>query len=122
MRQAVEQHGATALTLEDLPSIAEGRVTGDLENRPLVVVYEHPGERPGAAATDRNVVQFVFNQQVRLLQLGQEPANLLLLLRIVQSRTSLDHPIAGKHFPGPGVSCAGTKPGIDDGILDVLMA
>ena len=32
------------------------------------------------------------------------------------------YPIAGKHFPGSGVSGAGAELGIDDGVLDILVA
>jgi hypothetical protein len=86
MGEVVEQGGGHAFALEDLAPVAEGQVAGDQQAGPLVAVGEDLEEQFGAAAAEREIPEFIAEEQVQLVELTQESVELVLLLGLLQTR------------------------------------
>src|SRR5512146_1915883 len=76
--EAVEQSRGHPLALEHLAPLAERQVARHQDAPPLVAVGEHPEQQLDAAPTHRDVAQLVADQQVRPVELAEEPAERVL--------------------------------------------
>lgn len=85
MGQPVQQGGRHAFTLEDLAPFAERQVAGDQQAGSLVAIREDLEQQLGASPAERQVAQFIANQQVHPVELAQEAVQLVLLLRFFQA-------------------------------------
>ena len=83
--QPVQQSGRHSFPLKHLLPFAEGEIAGDQEGGPFVAIGEHLKQQFRSAAIKRQVTQLVADQQVKLVELPQEPIELVLLLRFFQS-------------------------------------
>ncbi len=90
VRQAVQQGRCHAFALEDLTPVAERQVAGQQQAAAFVAVGENLKQQLCAAAAERQVSEFIHDQQIRAIQLRQktiEQVRLLLLFEQVhQSR------------------------------------
>src|SRR3954451_7465947 len=84
MAEPVEQRRRHPLPLEDLAPLAERQVRRHQQAAPLVAVGEDAEQQLHPAPAHRHVAQLVADQQVRLLELAQEPVQRVLLLLLLQ--------------------------------------
>ena len=89
MGEAVQQRRGHAFALEHLAPIGEGQVAGDQQAGPLVTIGEHLEEQLRAGAAEGQVSEFIADEQVGLVQLGQETIELVRLLGFLQSRDQI---------------------------------
>src|SRR5579859_1473852 len=89
VRDAVQERRRHPLALEDLVPLAERQVARDQHAGTLVPFGENPEEQLHAAATERNVPQFVTDQQMHALQLAHELVERVLLLCLLELRHQL---------------------------------
>src|SRR5207244_775714 len=82
--KAVEQCRGHPLTLEDLAPLTEGQVARHEDAAPLVTVGEDAEQQLDAPAAHRHVAQLVADQQVRPVELVEEPVEGVLLLLLLQ--------------------------------------
>ena len=73
---------ATALGCEFPVGI--DRVVGEQQPPPLVTLGEYLEQQLGSPTAERQVAQLVADQQVRAVQLGQQPIQAVLLVSLVQ--------------------------------------
>ena len=90
MRQAIQQGRRHAFALEDLAPVAERKVAGQQKAAAFVTIGEDLKQQFRAAPTERQVPEFIHDQQIRAIQLRQisiKQIRLLLLFeQIHQSR------------------------------------
>ena len=90
VRQAVQQRGRHAFALEDLTPVAECQIAGQQQTAAFVAVCEHLKQQFCSAATERQISEFIHDQQIRAIQLSQkaiEQIRLLLLFeQVYESR------------------------------------
>src|SRR5665647_3708811 len=83
--QPVEEGRRHPLSLEDLAPLAERQVRRHQQASPLVTVGDDPEQQLHTSSAHRHVAQLVADQQVRLLELAQEPVERVLLLLLLKS-------------------------------------
>lgn len=86
VREAIEQRRGHAFTLEDLAPLAKGEVAGDQDAAALVAVGEDLEEQLGSRAAEAQIAQLVDDQEIGLVELGQQAVQAVLLLRFLQRR------------------------------------
>ena len=120
VRQAVQQSRCHAFALEDLAPVTERKVAGEQQAAAFVAIGEDLKQQLRTAAAERQVSQFIHDQQIGTIQLGQKAIKqvrlLLLFEQVHQSRSreetdrvSLATRSGGKgncdvRFPGSGLS------------------
>lgn len=80
MCQAVQQGGGHPFALKDLAPVAEGQIACDQQAAAFVAIGEHLEQQFRAAATEREITQFINDQQIRAVQLSQQAVDLVRLL------------------------------------------
>ena len=92
VRQAVQEGRCHAFALEDLAPVAERQVAGQEQAAAFIAVSKDLKQQLRTAATERQVSQFIHDQQIRAVQLRQisiKQVRLLLLFeQIHQSGSS----------------------------------
>jgi hypothetical protein len=84
MGQTIQQCRRHPITLEDTPPLAERQVARHQDAASLVPIREHLEQQLGTTATERQVTQFVDDQQIDPIQLSQHSIQTMLLLRFLQ--------------------------------------
>lgn len=84
VRQPVQQSGRHPLSLKHLLPFAERQVAGDQQAGPFVAIGEHLKQQFRSAAIEGQIAQFIADQEIELVELPQEPVELILLLRFFQ--------------------------------------
>ncbi len=100
MGQAVQQGRRHAFALEDLAPLTERQIAGDQETGPLIPIRKDLEQQFGAGPAERQVSQFIADQQVHPIELAQEAIELILLLHLLQTcdqsrRREEPHPPTG---------------------------
>lgn len=83
VRQAVQQRCGHAFALEDLPPIAERQVAGQQQAAAFIAIGEDLKQQLGSAMAERQVSEFIHDQQIgaiKLCQISIKQVCLLLLL------------------------------------------
>gem|GEM_PF-3275534 len=83
MRQAIQQGRRHAFALENLAPIAERKIAGQQKTAAFVAIGEDLKQQFRTTATERQIPQFIHDQQIRTIQLRQiaiQQIRLLLLL------------------------------------------
>lgn len=91
VRQAVQQGGCHAFALEDLAPVAERQVAGQQQTAAFIAVSKDLKQQLCTAATERQISQFIHDQQIRAIQLRQisiEQVRLLLLFEQIHQSGS----------------------------------
>src|SRR5512147_1977226 len=105
--EPVEQSRGHPLPLEHLAPLAERQVARQQDAAALVAVGEHPEPQLDAAPTHRDVAQLVADQQVRPVELAEEPVERVLLLL----RLQLVDQARRREEPYPQAQGLRTRPG-----------
>lgn len=91
MRQPIQQGRRHAFALEDLAPIAEGKIARQQKTAAFVAIGKNLKQEFRTAAAERQITEFVHDQQIRAIQLSQiaiKQIRLLLLFeQIHQSRS-----------------------------------
>ena len=85
MGQAIQQGRRHAFALEDLPPFTERQIAGVQQAGPFVPVGEDLEQQLGPRTAERQVAQFIADQQIGPIQLVQEAVQLVLLLGLFQA-------------------------------------
>ena len=91
VREAVQQSGRHAFALKNLAPIAERQIARQQQAAAFVAVGEHLEQQLCSAATERQVTQFIHDQQISAIQLSQktiQQVRLLLLFEQVHESRS----------------------------------
>ncbi len=80
VREPVQQGGGHAFALEDLVPVAEREIAGDQQAAAFVAVGEHLEQQLGSGAAERQVAEFIDDQQVNPVELLQQRVQSELLL------------------------------------------
>ncbi len=86
MGQPVQQGRCHAFPLEDLAPLAERQVTGDQQTGPLIPIREDLEQQFRAGSAERQIAEFITDQQIHSVELAQEAIQLVLLLHFLQAR------------------------------------
>jgi hypothetical protein len=81
--QSVQQGRCHAFALKDLPPVAERQVAGQQQTTAFIAIGENLKQQLRTAATERQVPEFIHDQQIRTIQLSQVSISL--------STSSIDH-------------------------------
>lgn len=98
MRQPVQQGRCHTFALEDLAPLAERQVAGEQQAGSFIPIRKDLEQQLGTRAAEREVSQFIADQQVHPVELAQEAIQLILLLHLLQAgdqcgrRVELDPP------------------------------
>ncbi len=91
MRQPIQQGRRHTFALEDLPPIAERKIARQQKTAAFVAIGENLKQQLRTAAAERQITEFIHDQQIRAIQLRQisiKQIRLLLLFeQIHQSRS-----------------------------------
>ena len=82
VRQAVQEGRCHAFALEDLTPVAERQIAGQQQAAAFIAIGEDLKQQLRTAAAERQVSQFIHDQQIRAVQLRQisiKQVRLLLL-------------------------------------------
>ena len=85
VRQTVQQRRRHAFALEHLAPVAEGQVARDQQTLAFIAIREHLEEKFGPAAAERQVTEFVADDEIGPVELAQESVELALLLGLFQA-------------------------------------
>src|SRR5262249_10181225 len=85
VRQPIQQRRRHPLPLEDLHPVPKGQVARHQQALALVALGEHLEQQLRPRTAERQVAQFVADQDVGPAQLLQEAFQLVLLLRLLQA-------------------------------------
>ena len=85
MGQSIQQGRGHTFALEDLAPLAERQVAGEQETGPFIPIREDLEQQLGAGAAEREVSQFITDQQIHPIELSQEAVQLILLLGFLQA-------------------------------------
>ncbi len=83
--QPVQQRRRHPFSLEDLVPFAERQVAGDQQAAPFVAIGKHLEQQFGTGSAEREIAQFVADQQVGLVQASQISIESVLLLRFFEA-------------------------------------
>ncbi len=111
VRQAVQQGGRHPLALEDLCPLAEGQVASDQQAASFVAVGKDLEQQFSARAAEREITEFVADQQIALVEPGQKTIEPVLLLRFLQAsdqRGCGEEPHAATLSTGCQAQCGGS--------------
>ena len=78
--QAVQQSGRHAFALKDLTPVAERQIAGQQQAAAFVAVREDLKQQLRTAATERQITQFIHDQQIGAIQLSQKAIQQVRLL------------------------------------------
>lgn len=84
VRQAVQEGCRHPFALEDLAPLAEGEVAREEQAPTFVAICEDLKEQFRSGATECEIAQFIHNQELKLVELCEEPVELVLLLGSLQ--------------------------------------
>ena len=91
VRQAVQQGRCHAFALKDLAPVAERQVAGQQQTAAFVAICENLKQQLCTAAAERQVSEFIHDQQIGAIQLSQKAIKqvrlLLLFEQVDQSRS-----------------------------------
>lgn len=82
--QAVQQSGRHAFSLEDLSPVAERKVAGDQQAATFVTIGEHLKQKFSSGSAERQVSEFIDDQQVVFVETLQHPIQSELLLSLFE--------------------------------------
>ena len=84
VREPVQQGRRHAFALEDLVPVAEREVAGDQQAAAFVAVGEHLEQEFGPRAAERQIAEFIDDQQVDPVEFLQQCVQRELLLRLFE--------------------------------------
>ena len=106
MSQPIQQGGRHAFSLEDLAPVAERKVAGDQQAATLVTIDEDLKQKFGSGSAERQITQFVDDQQVEFVETLQHSIQSELLLSFFE----LSHKRSRREKLRPQSVSTGTKP------------